>query len=211
MSVVTNSVDINFILARVQLVLLSPKRCWDTIAAEQTPPIQLIKKLILPLACIGAIATCVGLQVFGFSVPFYGRWSPPFIASLIHQTLTVLTLVACLYGDAWVLNKLAPQFRTNISFERGFSLVAHASIPVIVGSLLGINPMLELALGGLFSLYSLLVLFYGMEKMVEIDPARRVGFFVVALTALAIVHILASSVTLPFTPTPLSNLTLGNG
>jgi hypothetical protein len=123
----------------------------------------------------------------------------------------VLTLVACLYGDAWVLNKLAPQFRANISFERGFSLIAHASIPVIVGSLLGINPMLELALGGLFSLYSLLVLFYGMKRMVEIDPARRVGFFVVALTALAIVHILASSVTLPFTPTPLSNLTLGNG
>ena len=211
MSVVTNSVDINFIIARVQLVLLSPKRCWDTIAAEQTPPVQLIKKLILPLACIGAIVTSVGLQVFGFSVPFYGPWKPPFSASLIHQTLKVLTLVACLYSDAWVLNKLAPQFRASISFERGFSLIAHASIPVIVGSLLGINPMLELALGGFFSLYSLLVLFYGIERMVEINSAQRVGFFVVALTALAIVHILASSVTLPFTPTPLSNLTVGKG
>lgn len=209
MSVTTNSVDINFILARVQLALLSPKRCWDTIAAEQTPPLQLLQRLILPLAGLGIIVTCAGLQVFGFSVPFYGPWKPSLTASLIHQTLTVLTLIACLYTDAWVLHKLAPQFRASISFERGFSLIAHASIPVLVGSLLGFNPMLELALSGFFSLYSLLVLFYGMERMVEIDPARRGGFFVVALIALATVHILASSVTLVLTPTPLLKLTTG--
>jgi hypothetical protein len=115
-------------------------------------------------------------------------------------------IIVQLYGDAWILSKLAPQFQASISFDRAFSLVSHAAIPALVAGLLGFIPSLYMSVGTLFVCYSLFILFRGTQRMVLIPQERALGFFIVALVALAILHMLAASIVYPLAPNPLSNL-----
>lgn len=200
------------LIARSKLIILAPRTCWDTIAQENEPSINLYTNVVLPLACVGAIATIIGLQVFGFAT-FMGTWRPSLIASLVQQFLHVLVLCAALYGDAWVFNKLAPQFMGKISFERGFTLSAYSSVPSLLGGLLGILPAL-LPLAALLGLYSFVVFFFGVRKMVE--PAsdytggaftdRQNAFFAAAVVATIVVHVIAGSLVFPFEPSPFTNI-----
>jgi len=200
------------LIARAKLIILNPRACWDTIAQESESPTAIYTHVILPLACAGAIATIVGLQVFGFAT-FWGTWRTGLIASAVQQILHVLVLCAALYGDAWVIKRLAPQFMANISFERAFSLAAYSAVPSLVGGLLGILPPL-LPIAAILGLYSFVVFFFGIRKMVE--PAsdytggaftdRQNAFFAAALVATIIVHVIAGTLVFPFEPSPFTNI-----
>ena len=206
------TIDIPKLIAQTKLIIRHPRTCWDSLSQENDTPQIIYVKVVLPLACVGAIATVIGFQVFGFPT-FWGTWRPGLIASFVQQTLYVLVMCAALYGDAWVLNKLAPQFMAKISVERAFSLAAYSAVPSLVGELLGILPPLR-PIAALLSVYSFVVFFYGVRKMVE--PAsdytggaftdRQNAFFAAAVVATIVVHAIAGSLIFPFEPSPFTNI-----
>jgi hypothetical protein len=206
------TISIPKLISRAKLIILNPRTCWDTIAQENESPTTLYTHVVLPLACAGAVATVIGLQVFGFAT-FWGTWRPGLIASVVQQTLQVLVLCAALYGDAWVFNRLAPQFMAKISLERAFSLAAYSAVPSLVGKLLGILPPL-LPIAAILGLYSFVVFFFGIRKMVE--PAsdytggtftdRQNAFFAAAVVITIVVHVIAGTLVFPFEPSPFTNI-----
>ena len=205
-------VNIPHLIARSKLIILNPRTCWDSISQENDSPKAIYTQVVVPLACVGAIATVIGLQVFGFPT-FWGTWRPGFVASIVQQTLHVLVLCAALYGDAWVFSKLAPQFLGKISLERGVALAAYSSVPSLVGGLLGILPPL-LPIAALLSIYSFVVFFYGVRRMVEPSSDytggaftdRQNAFFAAAVVATIIVHVIAGALVFPFEPSPFTNI-----
>ena len=198
--------DLRFLISRSRLVLQSPRKCWDTIAIEQTPPKELVAKLILPLVVCGIFVTVISLQSFGIYVPLFGTWKPSLITSTLHQVADGVVRILSLYLDAWVLSKLTLQFQASISFDRAFSVLAHSSIPVLIAGLLGFGSALQIIALLLLAPYSVFILFQGVQRMVIIPKERALGFFVVLLVALLIVHLLTFSLVAPLEPTPFASL-----
>jgi len=212
MDTILKNIDIPNLIARAKLIILNPRSCWDSISLENDTPKTIYTKVILPLVCAGAIASVIGLQVFGFST-FWGTWRPGFTASLVQQILHALVWCAAIYGDAWVFNRLAPQFMAKLSLERGFALTAYASVPSLVGGLLGILPPL-LPIAALLSIYSFVVFFFGVRKMLEPSSDytggnfsdRQNAFFAAAVVATLVVHLIAGTLVFPLEPSPFTNI-----
>jgi len=206
MNTVTTSLNIPALINRTKLVALNPKTCWDTVAADVTPPNELTKKFVLPLVVLGGLATVIGLQVFGITVPNLGTWRPGLFSALFQQVLTVVMMIVSFYVNALVMSKLAAQFKGNISYERAFSLEIHAALPALAIGLLAIVPWIPVFLGLPLGIYSLYLLFQGARRMVTIPQERFVAFFIVYVVVSVLVSFLAMSVVFPLTPSPFSDL-----
>jgi len=207
-----NSLYLKTLIARLKLVILSPKDAWKTIAHDQDAPIQILTKTLLPLVCASIVANVAGLQVFGQHVPFFGVWRPGLFSSLINQILIGVTTISVFFIDALVIEKLAPHFRRAISYDKAFSVVAHSSLPGFLVGIVGIFPQLStiILVSLVAALYSFLLFFYGLEEMAPSESAASEGsrytFFGVALGSVialnAIVHFLIPTIA----PTPFPDV-----
>jgi Yip1 domain len=162
-------------------------------------------KTIVPLTCVGVLATVIGFQVFGINVPFFGTWRPGLIASFFQQAIYGAITIGALFLDAWILQKLAPQFGGSVSYDRAFSLAAHASIPAVTARLLGIFPKLLFA-SPLLVIFSIVVLFQGVGKMVSIPEEKRSTFFGVSVVAMLIAYIVLGALVFDLSPTPFNDI-----
>src|SRR2546425_49554 len=54
---------------RTKSILLSPQQGWQAIDEEETSIGGLVTGYIVPLAAIGPVASLIGMEIFGISVP----------------------------------------------------------------------------------------------------------------------------------------------
>jgi len=83
------------IVERVKNILVTPKTEWDVIAAEATPPKQLIISYVLPLAAIAAIAgfisySLIGMSMFGVTVRTPIVWG---IVMIVYQIVMAVVSI----------------------------------------------------------------------------------------------------------------------
>jgi hypothetical protein len=198
------------LLARIKLVLLSPRLCWDTIAREQSTARMTAFTLVAPLAVLAVIGPVLGHMIFGMDVEFFGLWRAPIFYAFTHQSLEISMMITALFLDGWVLHKLAPHFHRKLSFDRAFSLIVNASIPGFIAWALGIIPILLYFKFFAFA-YSFYILFIGFDSMMErSDNApqndTKPAFFSAALALILIIHIVMHALVEPMTPSPFFDI-----
>lgn len=196
--------DINSIINRCKLVILSPKQCWQTIAQETHTPKDLLRSPIIPLVLAGIICSTIGMQVFGITIPPLGTWRPPLFQYLISQIAFGIAGVAMMFISSLILQKLAGFFQGSATPERSFSLIAHSMLPMLVGSLLAIYPLLGI-FGIVFTILSLTALYHGAPVMTTVSSDKTLGFiaaYVVSmiLTSIVIYGALGLMVSMPQPP-----------
>lgn len=201
---------ITSLLTRVKSVTLNPKGCWNTISLDNPSALTSTITIVAPLAALAIVIPVIGKVVFGVYVEFFGFFRAPLFYALINQSLEISMMIASLFADAWMIQKLAPQFYRSVTFDKAFALVANSAIPGFLGWTLGIIPQL-LQLKVLFFVYSLCVLFYGCDKMVAINrnaPKNntRVEFFAGVLGLLIVIHIILHGLVEPIAPSPFIDL-----
>ena len=197
-------------LARVKLVLLNPRLCWDTVAREHPTARVTAFSLVAPLAVLAVIGPVLGHKIFGVQVEFFGRWRAPLFYSFAHQSLEISMMVTSLFIDGWMLHKLAPQFQRTVSFDRAFSLVANASIPGFLAWTFEIIPTLSSLRIFAFA-YCFYLLFIGFDKMIERNANSpkndtKPAFFTAAFALILIIHIVMHALVEPITPSPFFNI-----
>lgn len=181
------------VIARVKLVTLSPKECWNTIASEQHDPKTLVKNVIAPLVAAGALAQFLGLQIFGFAMPLLGTWRPPLVSSLIHFLLRAVVQVAMLFIAGFVVQKLSTTFQGSASREKAFSLVAHAALPGLAAGLLGIFPPL-LAIGLILGIVGIYAFYSGISTMTAVPEGSRLMFVLSCVVVMIVLGFVVSAV-----------------
>src|SRR2546427_12745641 len=67
---------------RTKSILLSPQQEWQAIDEEETSIGGLVTGYIVPLAAIGPVASLIGMEIFGISVPSVGTFRVPIVAPL---------------------------------------------------------------------------------------------------------------------------------
>jgi hypothetical protein len=170
--------------ARVVGMLKNPTIEWRTISAEPDDMQSLYMNYIIPLAAIPAVAMFLGLTIIG--VPFAGRVG--FITALATAIgLYIQTLIAPLVA-AIVIEQLAPRFSSSGSTVDALKLVAYASTPVWIGSviylIIYLTPLMIVPV--IFAVY----LFYlGLPPMMKTHPNNVVPFMLVSFLAIVVVNI----------------------
>ena len=141
------------IVERVKNILVTPKTEWDVIAAEATPPKQLIISYVLPLAAIAAIAgfisySLIGMSMFGVTVRTPIVWG---IVMIVYQ---IVMAVVSIFILGFIIDALAPSFGGQKSMDQAVKVAAYSYTPGWLGAVLGIIPWLGWLLGFLAALYA---------------------------------------------------------
>ena len=176
--------------ARVKAVLTSPKTEWEVIATEATDVAALYKNYIVILAAIPAVCSVVGLLIFGF--PMVGR--PGFMGAV---RVGVATYVASIVGPivaAFVIDQLAPKFRSSGGLVQALKMVAFASTPVWVAGVVNLVPAFA-ALGLIAALYGVYLFYLGLPAVMKTPVEQVVPFMAVAALTVIVVNIVLSYLT----------------
>ncbi|MFN4897183.1 MAG: Yip1 family protein [Pseudomonadota bacterium] len=199
-------VDLSAVFNRCKLVLLSPKECWQTISQEAHTPQALLRSTLIPLLLAGILCATIGMQLFGMNMGPLGTWRPAFFQYLVAQIASGVLGIAMLFIGAWLMQKLAQFFQGSVSFDRAFSLLGHASLPMLVAGLLTIYPLLG-ALGIVCTVIGLYALYHGSIAMTSVARNKALGFlaaFLVSmlLTSIVVYGLASLVITFPQPPLP---------
>ena len=181
------------IVERVKNILVTPKTEWDVIAAEATPPKQLIISYVLPLAAIAAIAgfisySLIGMSMFGVTVRTPIMWG---IVMIVYQ---IVMAVVSIFILGFIIDALAPSFGGQKSMDQAVKVAAYSYTPGWLGAVLGIIPWIGWLLGLVAALYGLYLLFLGLPKLMKNSPDKTIVYEIVVVVVAIIVGFVIASI-----------------
>lgn len=166
------------IASRIKSILVSPKKEWQTIEAENELHVKVFASYVVLLALIPAVAAFIGYGLIGYSVLGVHVHS---VSWGIRQAIVqYAAMLGGTYLTAFVINALADNFGAKKDFDRAFSLVAYAYTPMFVAGVLYILPSLSI-LASLAGLYGLYLLYIGLQPMMKAPAEKQTSYFVVSL------------------------------
>ncbi len=178
----TNHMDI---AERVKNILLNPKKEWEVIDKETTDVPQLITGYLLLLALIPAIASFIGYWIVGYKVPFVGHVPGTFGLGLRYGVLAFVTPVISVFITAFVINALADSFGSTKDFRRAMQLVVFSYTATLLAGIFNLIPSLGI-LAFLAGLYSLYILYLGLQPMMKTPGEKVTSYFIVSLLVMIV-------------------------
>jgi hypothetical protein len=180
------------VFERIKNILLVPKEEWDRINLEPNALDKLYLGYVAPLAALAAVCAAIGFSVFGLGAfGFYVR--TPFVSSLVGGLVQAALTVGSVFVLGVIANALAPTFASRQEPIQGHKLAAYASTAGILSGALMIFPPLGILT--LLGLYSLVLLYLGLPRVMGTPDKSRVGYFVSLLILMIIASIVIGSIT----------------
>jgi hypothetical protein len=172
------------LIERAKNIIVNPKKEWDVINAEQPNTQAILMGYVLPLVAIGAVAAFIGYGLIGINVGFGIKWKGTDLGIKYAITVLLSGLVG-VYLSAFVIDALAPTFKSEKNFGRSFQLVAYSFTPAWVGGIFNILPSLAI-IGALFGLYGLYLLYLGLPTLKKTPKEQQTGYFVLSLVVMIV-------------------------
>ena len=174
---------------RTKSILLSPQQEWQAIDEEETSIGGLVTGYIVPLAAIGPVASLIGTEIFGISVPSVGTFRVPIGAALRQGIAQYVMALVGVFVLALIIDKLAPYFRVEENRYQALKIAAYSSTPVWIVGIVGLIPALSiLRLLGLF--YSLYLLYLGLPTLMRVPQHKVMGYTVVVIMCAVVLFFL---------------------
>jgi hypothetical protein len=173
------------LIERVKNILVSPKTEWDVIDGESATPPSLLTSYVIPMALIPAIATFIGMGFIGVSFMGIKVGGIKFGLSMAVQTF--VGAIVAFYINTYVVDALAPSFKSEKNINKTAQLVAYSYTAFWVASIFRIIPALGfLAIAGLYGIY----LFYvGLPKLKKTPQDQVVPYMLVSALVLIVVYV----------------------
>ncbi|MFZ4602471.1 MAG: Yip1 family protein [Caulobacterales bacterium] len=176
------------LVERAKNILVSPKPEWERIAGETVDIGKLYTGYVAPLAIVAAVAAFIGMSVFGVS-GFGFSYRVPIVAGAVSAVLQVVMGVAGVFLLGLITNALAPTFGSQQNSAQAHKLAAYASTAGFLAGVFTLFP--PLAVLGILGLYSLVLVYLGLPRLMQTPQDKRVGY----LVAIVVVAIVAGVVT----------------
>jgi hypothetical protein len=176
------------LIDRVKNILLTPKTEWDVIAAENTPPKQLVLGYVLPLAALAAIcgfisSAIIGTTIFGTTV----RMSMVFaLVVLVYQLVMAIVTV---FVVGFIIDALAPSFGAQKNFNQAVKVAAYSFTAGWIGAVFGIIPWIGWLIALLFALYGIYLIYLGLPRLMKNPEDKTVLYTVVVILVTIVVMI----------------------
>ena len=184
------------LVQRVQDILLKPKTTWPEIEAEAGDVKSVYTNYLVFLAAIPAVATFLGLSVFGMS--FLGATiRVPFLSGLVNLVVGFVLSLVMVYVLALIANALAPTFKGEKNLLNAVKLVAYGATAGMVGGIFNLLPMLSM-LGLLAGLYSVYLIYVGIPVMMKAPEEKALGYTAVLLVCGIVAGMIMGAVSAMF-------------
>ena len=162
------------LVQRVKDILLAPKTTWPQIAQEPADVKSLYANYIVFLAAIPAIATFIGLSVFGIGA-FGVSYRVPVMSGLVNMVVGYVLSLGIVFVLALVVDALAPTFGGVRNPINALKLVAYGATASFVGGIFGLLPSLSI-LTLLFAIYTVYLIYTGLPVVMKCPPEKAVGY-----------------------------------
>jgi hypothetical protein len=193
------------LVARVKGILLNPSGEWRVIDQESHTVQDLYLAYLLPLAGIAALATLIGMQLFGVDVgPVAVRYG--FGEALAVALLGLVMPLVMVYLLALIIDALAPTFKGEKNFLKAFTVAAFSVTAALVGGFAAILPALSWLLGLMGGLYSLYLLYKGLPILMRTPPEKAMGYTVVVVIAAIVCNVILTALAASVLPNPWSSV-----
>lgn len=171
--------DFNAIIKRVIGLVTKPKEEWQEIKKTDMTVAQMFTGYAMILAAIPAIAGFLGFLISGLNIGMCILWA----------ILMYIFSLAGVYLLAFIIDVLAPSFGSTKNMVVSLKIVIFSYTASWVAGIFYIIPSLTI-LAGLISLYTLFLLYLGMEILKEVPKDKMVGYFVVTIIVSIIIYFL---------------------
>ncbi|HEX2540681.1 MAG TPA: Yip1 family protein [Caldimonas sp.] len=173
------------LIERVQSILLKPKQTWPVIAAEGGDVASIFTRYVMILAAIPAVATFIGMTLFGIG-GFGINVRIPVGAALGSMIIGYVMSLVMVFVLALIVNALAPTFGGTKNQVAAVKVVAYSMTAAFVAGILGLLPSLAV-LGSLIGLvWAIYLLYTGLPVLMR-SPADKAGAYTAVVIVCAIV------------------------
>lgn len=195
------------LIDRVKNILVTPKTEWDVVNSETPDTTKILTTYVIPLVAIGAIASFIGWGLIGKT--YYGVVKVKGMGLGIRYALIALiTGVASTFLTAFVVDALAPTFKSEKNFGRSFQLAAYSFTAGWVGGIFNILPSLAI-IGALVGLYGLYLMYIGLPKLKKTPQEQSTGYFIATLVTMIVASFVVGLI-LAAILVPKSSISAGN-
>jgi hypothetical protein len=189
------------LIERVKNILLTPKTEWDVIDNETPDVPKIVTTYVLPLVAIGAICAFIGYGLIGKS--YFGIRFADTGWGVRYALIALIAGVASVFLMAFVVDALAPTFKSEKNFGKSFQLAAYTYTAGWVGGVFNILPSLAI-IGVLAGLYGLYILYLGLPKMKKTPEDQVTGYFIASLVTMIVasfvIGLILTSILIPKYP-----------
>jgi hypothetical protein len=158
------------LVQRVKDILLAPKATWPQIDQEPADVKSIYTHYIVFLAAIPAVASFIGLSLFGIGA-FGVSFRVPVLSGLTRMIVGYLLSLGIVFVLAMVVNALAPTFGGRKNQVSALKLVAYGGTASFVGGIFGLLPALSI-LGLLAAVYSVYLVYTGLPVVMKCPPEK---------------------------------------
>jgi hypothetical protein len=177
---------------RAKNIMLNPSNEWNVIKAESISNSELFTKYALILAAIPAICGFIGYSVFTASSGIFS-YRLSMGSSLTWAILTYILTLASVYVLAFIIDALAPTFGCSKDLNAALKIVVFSYTPAWVLGVFNLFPALGIiaALGGI---YSLILLYMGLERVKSVPKDKMVAYYVVTLIVAVVIYFIIGAI-----------------
>jgi len=177
---------------RVKNLILAPAKEWEVIKGESWTVADLFTKYAIILAGIPAIAGLIGYSLFGFSYGF-GSFKLPIGTSITWAVLTYILSLVGVFVLGFIIDALAPSFGSTKDLVASLKVAVFSSTPGWVAGIINIFPSLSM-IAAVASIYGLVLLYMGLQKVKDVPKEKMVGYFVVILIIAILVYVVIGAI-----------------
>jgi len=169
---------------RVTNILKQPAQEWPVIAGEPADVASLMSGYAGPLAAIPAVCSWIGMSFIGFGFG-YRRG---IVSGLVAAILSWVFALVGAYIGAFVIEKLAPTFKSSGSTVQALKLVVYASTPVWVAGVLNLIPVLS-PLIIIAALYAIYLFYLGVPVLMKTPRDQVIPYMVVSAIVMFVISV----------------------
>ncbi len=171
-------------LRRIHALLFRPRAEWERIAGESVTVDALLRRVILPLSALPAVATTIGMRIFDREWdPVHGYLVPPESIFAAGAT-TYFATVGSIFALAAIFMLLAPMFGCARNFIRALKVATYGAIPVLLAGATLLLPVMAIV-GVVGMCHSLYLLWLGADRVLHVPDGARAEFVGISLVLLA--------------------------
>jgi Yip1-like protein len=184
--------DLNKVIRRAQLLLVSPRTEWPVIAAEPATVADLYRDYILVMAAIPPVSQFVKTSILGYAWHGFRVYRVGVGAGLTAAVLEYGVSLAAVYVLALVIEALAPNFGAQPDRVQALKVAGYSYTASWVAGFAHILPGLYTLFALAGAIYSIFLMYVGLPSTLKVAPERAGGYTAVtALIALVLGWIIA--------------------
>ncbi len=187
------------LVQRVKDILLTPKTTWPQIDQEPADVKSLYTSYIVFLAAIPAIASFIGLSLFGIGA-FGVNYRVPVMSGLTRMIVGYVLSLGIVFVLALVVDALAPTFGGRKNQVSALKLVAYGTTASFVGGIFGLLPSLSI-LGIVAAVYSIYLIYLGLPVVMKCPPEKAGGYTAAVVVCGVVAGVLLATISAAVMPT----------